>query len=109
MQGSYPLSISIFPNLEKIRKHIGTSIKLARMRRDWSARVLAERTRMSRVTLWKIESGDGGVSFDAILNISMALDMHIPLATVFENDKLGDLLMDGKLLNRKRSTKRKQK
>lgn len=47
---------NIVPATEDILKTMGEQIKLARLRRDLSAELVAERAGISRASLWKVES-----------------------------------------------------
>ena len=47
---------NIMPGTEEILKALGEQIKLARLRRDLSAELVAERAGISRSSLWKVES-----------------------------------------------------
>ncbi|MBR0090092.1 MAG: helix-turn-helix domain-containing protein, partial [Lachnospiraceae bacterium] len=41
---------------------MGEQIRLARLRRKYSVKLIAERAGISRATLWKVEKGDAGVA-----------------------------------------------
>lgn len=47
---------NILPATENILETMGEQIKLARLRRDLSAELVAERAGISRTSLWKVES-----------------------------------------------------
>jgi transcriptional regulator with XRE-family HTH domain len=57
--------IFILPKLQRILNQVGENIRLARLRRRFSAEMLAERAHISRNTLRAIESGSPQVSFGA--------------------------------------------
>ena len=49
---------NILPSTEEVLKTMGEQIKLARLRRNLSAELVAERAGISRASLWKVESGN---------------------------------------------------
>lgn len=53
---------NILPATENILETMGEQIKLARLRRDLSAELVAERAGISRTSLWKVESGSPAVA-----------------------------------------------
>ena len=48
----------ILPATQDILSSMGEQIKLARLRRNLSVELVAERADISRATLWKVEKGD---------------------------------------------------
>lgn len=53
---------NIMPKTEKILSTMGEQIKLARLRRNLTAELVAERAGISRSSLWKVEKGDPSVA-----------------------------------------------
>jgi len=53
---------TLFPKQKDALKILGENIKLARKRRKLTQKLVSERTGLSRVTLGKIERGEGSVS-----------------------------------------------
>ena len=53
---------NILPGTEDILKNMGEQIKLARLRRNLSTELTAERAGISRASLWKVEKGDPSVA-----------------------------------------------
>ena len=49
---------NVLPATEEVLKIMGERIKLARLRRNLSAELVAERAGISRASLWKVESGN---------------------------------------------------
>lgn len=88
-----------------ILEQLGEQIRLARLRRDLTTELIAERAGISRATLWKIESGDPGVSmgsYAAVLHALNGLDKDLLL--VAQDDQLGRQLQDLGLLTPKRAS-----
>ena len=102
-------SYKILPKTERILKIMGEQIKLARLRRDLKAELVAERASISRATLWKVESGDPSVAMGIYAAVLHALnDMDDDLLLIAKDDELGRRLQDIDLMNKKRVSKRKK-
>ena len=102
-------SYKILPKTERILKVMGEQIKLARLRRDLKAELVAERAGISRSTLWKVEMGDPSVAIGIYAAVLHALnDMDDDLLLIGRDDELGRKLQDIDLMNRKRASRRKR-
>ena len=89
-----------------ILQQMGEQIKLARLRRQLSAELIAERAGISRATLWNIEKGSPSVSIGAYAAVLHALGgMDRDLLMVAKDDELGRKLQDLDLLPKKRAPK----
>ena len=101
-------SYNIVPKTEEILKNMGEQIKLARLRRDLSATLVAERAGISRASLWKVESGNPSVAIGIYAAVLHALGgMDTDLELVARDDKRGRQMQDLNLITRKRATRRK--
>lgn len=99
---------NIMPGTEKILKTVGEQIKLARLRRDMTAELVAERAGVSRSTLWKVESGSPSVAMGIYAAVLHALNnMDRDLLFIARDDELGRSIQDMKLITRKRASRRK--
>lgn len=94
------------PALRRLLRQLGDNIRLARLRRDFSASLVAERAGMSRTTLRAIENGEPGVSMGAYANVLHSLGLHEDLTLIARDDELGRKLQDAKLPTRKRASKK---
>lgn len=98
---------NIMPGTEEILTAMGEQIKLARLRRNLSAELTAERAGISRASLWKVEKGDPSVAmgiYAAVLHALNSLDKD--LLFVAKDDEMGRQLQDLNLITRKRATRR---
>lgn len=101
-------SYNIVPGTEDILKTMGEQIKLARLRRDLSAKLVAERAGISRASLWKVESGNPSVAIGIYAAVLHALgNMDKDLALVAKDDAMGRQMQDLDLLMRKRASRRR--
>ena len=99
---------NILPATEEILKTMGEQIKLARLRRDLSAELIAERAGISRSSLWKVESGNPAVAVGIYAAVLHALNnMDTDLLLVAKDDAMGRALQDLNLLTKKRASRRK--
>ena len=89
---------TILPRMQRILEQLGTNIKLARLRRDLTTTQIAERSGVSRTTLWLIEKGDKGVSIAAYIQVLLALGLEQNLLKFGQDDVLGRDLQDMRLL-----------
>jgi transcriptional regulator with XRE-family HTH domain len=85
------------PPLPAVRRALvalGARVRAARLRRRYSASIVAERAGMSRPTLRAIERGDDGVTIGALANVLHSLGLDQDLALVARDDELGRKLQD---------------
>ncbi len=102
-------SYNIVPATEEILKNMGEQIKLARLRRNLSAALVAERAGISRASLWKVESGNPAVAIGIYAAVLHALgEMDSDLELVARDDKMGRQMQDLNLITRKRASRRKE-
>lgn len=86
------------PSLSKLARAFGQRIELARLRRDLSTPVFAERVGISRNTLKKLEEGDPSVALGTYLRALRVLGLESDFDTVGRDDVLGRKLQDLKSL-----------
>ena len=98
---------NIMPATENILKTLGEQIKLARLRRNLTAELVAERAGVSRSSLQKVESGNPAVAMGIYAAVLHALNnMDKDLLLVAKDDEMGRKLQDLELITRKRATRR---
>jgi transcriptional regulator with XRE-family HTH domain len=93
----------MLPALNRHLHELGENIRLARLRRGFSAELTAERVGISRPTLRAIERGDGSVSMGAYAGVLQTLGLEKTLAGVARDDVLGRKLQDLNVKVRKRA------
>lgn len=99
-------SAIIMPNTENILEKMGEQIKLARLRRQLPAELVAQRASISRATLWAIEKGSPTVSMGAYAAALHALNgLDEDLLLIARDDDLGHKLRDLELPVRSRARK----
>jgi transcriptional regulator with XRE-family HTH domain len=94
------------PRLIKLLEDLGTDIKLARLRRKWSAGQVAERAGISRSTLWQIEKGRPNVSIGSYMQVLLVLGLERTLSGIASDDEMGRKLQDAALLQKRRAPKK---
>ena len=100
---------TVLPQTQKILTQMGEQIKLARLRRNLSVDVVAERADISRATLWNVEKGSPSVAIGIYAAVLHALNnMDKDLLLVAKDDELGRKLQDLKLPVRRRAPKKKE-
>lgn len=99
---------NILTDTEEILKIMGEQIKLARLRRNLTTELVAERAGISRSTLWKVESGQPSVAMGIYAAVLHALNgMDKDLLLIAKDDEFGRLLQDLELKTGQRATRRK--
>lgn len=101
-----PISPLPLPVKRALRK-IGRDIRDARLRRRIPMVLMAERARISRVTLSKVEKGDPSVAIGIYASVLFALGMSARLADLADAnaDELGRSLEEERLPKRVRLPK----
>ena len=93
---------TILPSLRRILTELGANIRLARLRRKFSATLVAERAGIARNTLRAIERGEPSVTFGAYANVLLCLGLEKDLKLIARDDELGRKLQDAGLSTKAR-------
>ena len=95
-----------FPLAKQLRD-LGERLQLARLRRRYSATTVAARAGITRMTLYKVEKGDPGVSVGTYASVLRVLGLPNDLDLLARDDVLGRKLQDLELPVRKIAPARK--
>ena len=95
------------PSVQRVLAEVGENIHLARLRRKFSATLVAQRAGISRNTLRAIERGDASVQLGAYANVLFSLGLEKDLVLIARDDKLGRKLQDADLPIKARAPKLK--
>jgi len=87
---------------------LGENIKLARLRRKFSTRSLAERAGIAVSTLVNIEKGAPSVSLGCYLQVLTVLRLEEDLLLIADKDPVGRQIQDAGLIVKKRAPKKKE-
>ena len=96
----------LFPKTVAILETLGENIRLARLRRNVSSSLQAERAGISRPTLTMIEKGAPTVSLGSYIQVLVTLGMEKDLLKVAADDELGRKLQDLNLPVRQRAPRK---
>lgn len=101
-------SVAIMPDTKKALETMGEQIKMARLRRNLSTELVAERAGISRATLWAVEKGTPTVAmgtYAAVLHALGGMDKDLEL--IAKDDEFGRKLQDLRLPVRQRAKRSK--
>ena len=102
-------STILMPSTQRTLDELGANIRLARLRRNFSMQLVADRAGMTRATLYAIERGQPTVSMGAYANALHVLGLSQDLAAVAKDDELGRKLQDARLETPSRSRPKAKK
>ena len=97
---------NLLPRLRRMLQGFGENLKLARLRRKYSAEIVAQRAGITRTTLSKVEKGDPGVALGIYARVMQVLRLEGGLAQLAVDDVLGRKLQDAGLAPKRRAPKR---
>lgn len=97
---------SLLPRISRLLEGYGGNLKLARLRRKYSAETVAQRAGISRKTLSKVEQGDPAVALGIYARVMQVLRLEDDLQRLAADDLLGRKLQDANLAPSRRAPKR---
>ena len=102
-------SPTLLPKVKKRLTRVGEQIRLARLRRNYTAQIVAERSGMNRETLRKIEKGDPNVTIGSYASVLHSLGLDTDIERLANEDPLGRSLEDVKTQSRQRASGRRRR
>ena len=94
------------PLTKRMLVELGENLKLARLRRKLSVRVIADRVGVSVNTITSLEKGLPGVSIGVVANTLHALGLAEDIKFLAKDDEFGRKLQDLELIPRKKAPKK---
>ena len=95
----------MYPAQTKLLTAFGERLRLARLRRRLSLESVCERAGISKMTLFRAEQGNPAVALGTYLRILSVLKLEADLERVACDDRLGRLLQDSNLPERRHRRK----
>lgn len=92
--------------LERELQIVGEQIKMARLRRNLSIALVAERATCSPLTVARVEKGASTVAIGIYLRVLYALQLEADILLLAKEDPMGKALQDLSLKTRKRASKK---
>jgi transcriptional regulator with XRE-family HTH domain len=84
----------LFPPSIRQLLALGNRLRLARLRRQYSTESVAKRAGIARGTLYRVETGDPGVSIATYASVLHVLGLQADLDLIARDDALGRKLQD---------------
>jgi len=97
---------ALLPRVARLLVGFGENLKLARLRRKYSADSVAQRAGITRRTLSKVERGDPGVALGVYARVMQVLRLEGDLSHLAVDDVLGRKLQDAGIMPRRRAPKK---
>ncbi len=100
--------VILTPSVRRILQTMGGQIKLARLRRNIPVSIIAERSGISRTSIWAIEKGSPSVSMGAYAKVLHAIEgMDKDLLLICKDDAKGRMMQDLQLRVANRASRRR--
>jgi transcriptional regulator with XRE-family HTH domain len=96
----------LFPSATRQLAALGERMRMARLRRRYSAEAVAKRAGVARATLHRVEAGDPGTSLATYASVLRVLGLQGDLDLLARDDVLGRKLQDLNLPVRKTAPRR---
>ena len=97
----------LLPAQKRLMSRFGDNLRLARLRRQLSSVLVAERAGISRRTLVSVEAGEPSVAMGNYFQVMKVLGLEKDFELLAKDDEMGRKLQDLELKPRKRAPKKK--
>jgi transcriptional regulator with XRE-family HTH domain len=97
---------ALLPRVARLLEGFGENLKLARLRRKYSADSVAQRAGITRRTLSKAERGDPGVALGVYARVMQVLRLEDDLSRLAVDDVLGRKLQDAGITPKRRAPRK---
>jgi transcriptional regulator with XRE-family HTH domain len=87
----------MYPRQAKLITEFGQRLREARLRRRFTASLVAERADISRQTLTKVERGDPAVTLGTYVRVLVVMGLEKDLTLLGKDDVVGRRLQDAEL------------
>jgi transcriptional regulator with XRE-family HTH domain len=94
------------PAQQKLLVDLGERLRLARLRRGISVDIACVLAGISRMTLFRLESGSSAVALGTLVRTLTVLSLENDLELIARDDRLGRMLQDRKLPPRRRNPRK---
>lgn len=95
-----------YPAQKRILTALGERLRLARLRRKLTIDIACQRAGISRMTLFRAEDGSPAIALGTLLRILSVLGLESDLDGLARDDRVGRLLQDQALPERRRRSAR---
>ena len=95
-----------YPAQKRILTALGERLRLARLRRKLTIDIACQRAGISRMTLFRAEAGSPAIALGTLLRILSVLGLESDLDGLADDDRVGRLLQDQALPERRRRRER---
>jgi len=94
----------VYPQMKRKMEQMGKQIKLARLRRNLTVEMIADRANVSRTTVWNVEKGSPTVAMGIYANVLAAIGLGDDITLLARDDEVGRSLQDLNLKTRARAS-----
>lgn len=101
------LTPPLLPRLRRELAALGERLRQARLRRAYTAEVIAQRAGITRKTLGRVEQGDPAVALGVYARVLQAVGLDADLAQIARDDELGRRLQDLNLRQPRRAPRKR--
>jgi transcriptional regulator with XRE-family HTH domain len=97
----------LYVSQKKTLTALGERLRLARLRRNLGTEIVSQRAGISRMTLFRAESGSPAVALGTLVRLLAVLGLETDIDLIARDDKFGRALQDQALAPRRRRARAK--